>query len=108
MVWLFAPNIVGYIRVALLVVFILCYDTAPLFAITCYSTNMALDAVDGFLARRYNQSTQFGAMLDMVTDRQSSLSLLLVNAIQSTDMQKTFMCLLVLDIVSHWIWVFSA
>jgi phosphatidylglycerophosphate synthase len=54
MVWCFAPNLVGYLRAALLLVFIGTFDVAPFLAITCYVINMLLDAVDGFLARRYD------------------------------------------------------
>jgi hypothetical protein len=34
-----------------------------------YSISCLLDAADGWAARKYNQSSSFGAVLDMVTDR---------------------------------------
>ena len=35
----------------------------------CYILSGFLDAFDGHAARAFNQSTKFGAMLDMLTDR---------------------------------------
>ena len=34
------------------------------------------DLVDGHAARKFNQSSEFGGMLDMITDRCSTLGLL--------------------------------
>jgi CDP-diacylglycerol--inositol 3-phosphatidyltransferase len=34
-----------------------------------YSVSQGLDAVDGVVARKFNQCTKFGQVLDMLTDR---------------------------------------
>ena len=65
-VWLFAPNLIGYARVALLVAAVL-VSTSPartdaFFAL--YFLSYALDAVDGPVARALGQTTRFGAVLD--------------------------------------------
>ena len=43
--------------------------TSPVLAGTLYLFSGFLDAFDGWAARKFNQSTMFGAVLDMVTDR---------------------------------------
>ena len=51
----------------------------PLHPRTCcllYTISCLLDALDGFAARRFGQSTRFGAVLDMVTDRCTTACLL--------------------------------
>lgn len=106
-VWCYAPNLVGYVRIILLLVFIALYDKEPLISVVCYTVSMAFDALDGFLARLLNQSTRFGAMLDMVTDRLSTICMLMVNSLQHTEMTKLFLFLLLLDIGSHWFLVCS-
>ena len=41
-----------------------------------------LDAVDGHAARLLGQSSKFGAMLDMLTDRHQNIELLSFSAVQ--------------------------
>ena len=41
----------------------------PVAAGICYFLSGFLDHFDGHAARKYNQCSQFGATLDMVTDR---------------------------------------
>ena len=57
---------------------------------------------DGMAARAFNQSTKFGALLDMVTDRCSTVGLLLV--LSHRYPQYTLGChfFIWLDIFSHW------
>lgn len=43
-------------------------DTHPKYCTVLYCVSCLLDAFDGMAARALNQSTQFGAVLDMVTD----------------------------------------
>ena len=55
-------------------------------------------------ARRFHQSSYFGGMLDMITDRCSTAGLLLILASKSSNpaLVATLVCLLVLDMSSHW------
>lgn len=52
----------------MVVAFKLCF-TSPLPAAICYCISQGLDAVDGVVARYFNQCSKFGAVLDMLTDR---------------------------------------
>ena len=65
------PNCVGYVRIILLLLF-LAFDKIEL-----YMLSYLLDALDGYLARKYNQCTTFGGVLDMIVDRISSSVILL-------------------------------
>ncbi|KAH7815685.1 putative CDP-diacylglycerol--inositol 3-phosphatidyltransferase [Monocercomonoides exilis] len=63
-VW-YIPNIIGYIRIILSFISCLAFHR-PIIFVTCYLTAFILDWADGFFARRYNQCSQFGALLDIV------------------------------------------
>lgn len=67
-----------------------------------YSLSQILDMFDGMAARAFNQSTNFGAVLDMVTDRCSSTGLMLV--ISHRYPQYVIWChaFIWIDICSHW------
>ncbi|KFD60087.1 hypothetical protein M514_27729 [Trichuris suis] len=75
-VFFFIPNLIGYMRVVLTV--LSCYYMATHYraAALFYVCSSLLDAVDGYAARYFNQSSLFGAMLDMLTDRCTTLCLL--------------------------------
>lgn len=72
MVFLFVPNLIGYLRFAFLFAVFPLYTHSPLAALVCYGLSQLLDAFDGMAARHFNQSTRFGAVLDMVCDRASN------------------------------------
>lgn len=72
MVFLFVPNLIGYLRFAFLFAVFPLYRTQPLAALLCYGLSQLLDAFDGMAARYFKQSTKFGAVLDMVCDRASN------------------------------------
>ncbi|KAG9725810.1 hypothetical protein KCU59_g15025, partial [Aureobasidium melanogenum] len=75
-IFMFVPNLIGYARVFLAIGSL---NYMPLHPRTCallYSISCLLDALDGYAARSFNQSTKFGAVLDMVTDRCTTTCLL--------------------------------
>lgn len=43
-----------------------------------YLLSFVGDLIDGYVARKFNQSSEYGGMLDMITDRCSTLGLLFV------------------------------
>jgi CDP-diacylglycerol--inositol 3-phosphatidyltransferase len=70
----------------------------PLHPRTCsalYSISCLLDALDGYAARYFEQSTKFGAVLDMVTDRCTTACLIV------------FQGLISLDLASHYIHMYA-
>ena len=48
-----------------------CYymKTSPWLAMVMYMTNVHLDELDGIVARRLKQTSMYGALLDIITDR---------------------------------------
>eukprot|EP00731_Ephydatia_muelleri_P022544 Em0015g127a len=66
-VFLYVPNIIGYLRVGLVVVAWLYYDMLPVF-LPFYLSSVILDVVDGYAARYLDQTSAFGAWLDVWVD----------------------------------------
>lgn len=82
----------------------------PLHPRTCfglYSVSCILDALDGLAARQYNQSTTFGAVLDMVTDRCTTSCLLVFLASAFPRYSIIFQILISLDLASHYIHMYA-
>jgi CDP-diacylglycerol--inositol 3-phosphatidyltransferase len=101
-VYLYVPNLIGYMRAILTIAFIHFSLTDWKIAITCYVASFAGDLFDGIAARALNQCSNFGAVLDMVVDRCSTACLLVVLSHQYPQYMFGFCCLLVLDFSSHW------
>jgi CDP-diacylglycerol--inositol 3-phosphatidyltransferase len=78
MVFLFIPNIIGYFRFGFLFISLFTYRDYPIYTILCYGLSQLLDMFDGMAARKFNQSTDFGAVLDMVCDRASDAVILAI------------------------------
>ena len=82
----------------------------PLHPRTCsllYSISCLLDALDGYAARRFNQSTKFGAVLDMVTDRCTTACLLVFLASAFPRWALLFQGLISLDLASHYMHMYA-
>ncbi|KAL4855047.1 CDP-diacylglycerol--inositol 3-phosphatidyltransferase 1 [Chlorella vulgaris] len=68
-VLLLPPNLVGHLRLLLAHVAATASSAGHgSLALSCFSCSLALDAADGWLARRFNCSTSFGALYDVVID----------------------------------------
>jgi CDP-diacylglycerol--inositol 3-phosphatidyltransferase len=63
---LFLP---GYTRIILAGLSLHFMGYHPKYCTLLYSVSCLLDAVDGHAARAFGQTSKFGAVLDMVTDR---------------------------------------
>ncbi|KAH0583964.1 CDP-diacylglycerol-inositol 3-phosphatidyltransferase [Termitomyces sp. 'cryptogamus'] len=68
-VFLFVPNLIGYSRILLAGLSLHFMSYHPKYCTLLYVVSCLLDAVDGQAARALNQTSKFGAVLDMVTDR---------------------------------------
>lgn len=82
----------------------------PLHPRTCsilYSISCLLDALDGLAARRYNQATRFGTVLDMVTDRCTTSCLLCFLATAFQRWSIVFQLLISLDLASHYMHMYA-
>ena len=76
---------------------------------TLYFMSSFLDAFDGMAARYFDQSSTFGGMLDMLTDRVGTMALIM--SIATFEMYRPytwlFQLICVLDIVAHWAHMYS-
>jgi CDP-diacylglycerol--inositol 3-phosphatidyltransferase len=82
----------------------------PLHPRTCallYSVSCLLDALDGYAARAFNQSTKFGAVLDMVTDRCTTTCLLVFLSTAMPRWSMVFQLLISLDFTSHYMHMYA-
>ncbi|XP_070051507.1 probable CDP-diacylglycerol--inositol 3-phosphatidyltransferase 2 [Nicotiana tomentosiformis] len=105
-VYLYIPNIIGYLRILMnCVAFAVCFADKKLFSLL-YFVSFVCDALDGWFARKFNQASTFGAVLDMVTDRVSTACLLVILS-QVYRPGLVFLSLLALDISSHWLQMYS-
>lgn len=98
---------IGYLRIVLA---ILSLYYMPLHPRTCsilYSISCLLDALDGYAARYYEQSTRFGAVLDMVTDRCTTSCLLVFLSSAFPRWAIVFQGLISLDFASHYIHMYT-
>lgn len=83
----------------------------PLHPRTCsllYTISCLLDALDGYAARMLDQGTQFGAVLDMVTDRCTTTCLLVFLAAAMPRWAIVFQGLIVLDLASHYMHMYAS
>jgi len=107
-VYMFMPNLIGYTRVIFAFISFLFLKSCPLTAMAFYFTSCILDALDGTAARRYNQCSQFGAVLDMITDRFTSSALICYLAMVWPKWLFVFQFLIALDFSSHYFHMYSS
>ncbi|KAL1769999.1 CDP-diacylglycerol-inositol 3-phosphatidyltransferase [Sigmodon hispidus] len=93
-IFLFVPNLIGYARIVFAIISFYFMPCCPFTASSFYLLSGLLDAFDGHAARALNQGTRFGAMLDMLTDRCSTMCL--------------FQLSMSLDVASHWLHLHSS
>lgn len=107
---LYAPNLIGYARIALSA-YAFCSHERPWTFLCAYFSGFLLDAADGYAARLLDQSSEFGALLDMLTDRCSTAGLLVIlartYAVAGANILYVplFLSLVLLDAVSHFMQV---
>jgi len=102
-IFLFVPNLIGYGRIGLAILSFYYMPTNHVVASWCYILSGFLDAFDGHAARKYNQSTKFGAMLDMLTDRCATMCLLATLCTFYPKWMFFFQMSMTIDIACHWI-----
>ncbi|PXF49168.1 CDP-diacylglycerol--inositol 3-phosphatidyltransferase [Gracilariopsis chorda] len=101
-VWVYVPNIIGYLRIILSIIAFTNYRTPGVF-FGYYFVGFVLDAADGLAARKLNQSSDFGAQLDMLTDRCATAALLTVLSYLYPNQAYICYALIFLDGYSHWV-----
>ena len=103
------PNLLTLLRIVMIPLFIaayyLPYDWAPALTTALFVLAALTDWLDGYLARRLNQSSAFGAFLDPVADKLMVLSALVLLTsdphIQSHVLDERLFALVVLIIIGR-------
>ncbi|EGR52328.1 uncharacterized protein TRIREDRAFT_74026 [Trichoderma reesei QM6a] len=106
-IFLFWPNIIGYCRIVLAIASLYYMPLHPRTCSLLYSISCLLDALDGYAARAFNQSTRFGAVLDMVTDRCTTSCLLVFLSSAFPRWAIIFQGLIALDFSSHYMHMYA-
>ena len=101
-VYLYVPNIIGYARILLaFAAFRVAFSNVRA-CLMMYFLSFVCDELDGRFARRFNQTSRFGALLDMLTDRMATSALLVILAMEYREWYVHAIALLALDVCSHW------
>eukprot|EP00054_Salpingoeca_dolichothecata_P032685 m.266410 g.266410 ORF g.266410 m.266410 type:complete len:221 (-) comp30726_c0_seq1:151-813(-) len=106
-VFLWVPNLIGYTRIILCLASLPLMSTSPYTSMFLYWLSAFLDAFDGYAARKLNQCSQFGSVLDMVSDRCTTLALWMCLGSFYPTYIVYFQLVAILDIGSHWIHMHS-
>mmetsp|Transcript_9040 Transcript_9040/g.19268 ORF Transcript_9040/g.19268 Transcript_9040/m.19268 type:complete len:227 (-) Transcript_9040:129-809(-) len=112
-VLVYIPNLIGYSRVLFSLaslILMICFPEQWVVAAVLYVSSFVGDLFDGMAARKFDQSSTFGGLLDMVTDRCSTAGLLCALSKEYSEnagMVLLFTMLIILDISSHWCQMYS-
>lgn len=106
-VLLFIPNLIGYTRILAAVLSFVCMKHHPVATLYLYGISGFLDAFDGWAARKYNQGTRFGAVLDMVTDRCATTSLICYLCVLYPRFVLFWQFMVSLDLTSHYMHMYA-
>ncbi len=107
-VFLYVPNIIGYLRFGLYLASFVSHSLGNWqLCIGLYAIAFILDEFDGRAARAYNQSSNFGAALDMVADRSATAGLCLILAQLYPNYLLAFIGAIALDISSHYYLIYA-
>lgn len=106
-VLLFIPNLIGYVRILTAVLSFMTMKNHPVWTLILYGISGFLDAFDGYAARKFNQGTSFGAVLDMVTDRCATSSLICYLCVIYPRFCIIWQLLVSLDLASHYMHMYA-
>eukprot|EP00921_Rhytidocystis_pertsovi_P017755 GHVQ01027887.1.p1 GENE.GHVQ01027887.1~~GHVQ01027887.1.p1 ORF type:complete len:242 (+),score=19.56 GHVQ01027887.1:363-1088(+) len=107
-VLMYVPNVIGYVRIVLVIVCCWLAHKSWIMTVLLYGSSQFMDALDGWTARRYGQVSVFGAVLDQVTDRLSTVLLYFLNVAAYPEYLSVVFLLCVVDLGGHWMYVFSS
>lgn len=106
-IFMFIPNLIGYSRVIFALASLFYMQWHPKYCTMLYCLSCILDALDGVAARRYGQTSKFGAVLDMVTDRCTTSSLICFLCVAYPKWAVFFQLLVSLDLASHYMHMYA-
>lgn len=107
-IFLYVPNLIGYSRVVFALLSLFFMRWHPKYCTVLYCLSCLLDALDGAAARRLGQTSHFGGILDMVTDRCTTSSLICYLCITYPRYVVLFQLLVSLDLASHYMHMYAS
>lgn len=106
-VMFYIPNLIGYFRVLTALISFWLMQNHQILTLIFYGISGFLDAFDGYAARKYNQGTRYGAVLDMVTDRCATSSLICYLCVIYPQYTFIWQLLVSLDLASHYMHMYA-
>ncbi|CCD22629.1 CDP-diacylglycerol--inositol 3-phosphatidyltransferase NDAI_0A04730 [Naumovozyma dairenensis CBS 421] len=103
----YIPNQIGYMRVLTAIISFFTMANHPVMTGLVYTVSCLLDALDGTMARKYNQVSSLGAVLDMVTDRSTTSGLICFLCYKFPNLCVILQILISLDISSHYMHMYA-
>lgn len=94
------PNILTYLRFLLIVPFVISFlNENYVVAAVCIAFSGISDCLDGFLARKLNQVTDIGKILDPIADKLTLLSVVVCMAIYAPSVIPILVILIIKDLL---------
>jgi CDP-diacylglycerol--inositol 3-phosphatidyltransferase len=97
----YLPNLITYFRLALLIFASFIFENHPVAALNIYLVSGLSDMLDGYVSRKFQQSSQYGAVLDYLVDRVGTIFLIMFLCLLAPHYFKIFLFILMVDISSH-------
>lgn len=95
------PNILTLFRLFLIPVFLVCFysgiEQARFWAAFVFCLAAITDALDGYIARKFQQSTLFGAFLDPVADKVMVCAAMVLVAVDSNSLWVTMPAIVIIS-----------
>ena len=94
------PNLLTYLRFVLVVPFVILFLSEKyLLSAICIGLSGISDCLDGFFARKLNQVTQLGKLLDPIADKVTLISVMLCMAFYAPNVIPILVVLIAKDVV---------
>lgn len=107
-VFFYKANIVDYVRLVLLISAFAVAQSCPYLFFILYALSQLMDMLDGYMARKYDECSKFGAVLDMVLDRASDVVFFVLLGHLYPKYNVLFGFLGLLDLCAHWTHMYVA
>lgn len=98
--WLTIPNLLSFFRILLIVPFVYFFlkENYVLAAVMLILSGLS-DACDGFIARKFNQVTELGKMLDPIADKLTLIAIMVCITIFSPIVLPVMIVLILKDVI---------
>jgi CDP-diacylglycerol--inositol 3-phosphatidyltransferase len=102
------PNRIDYMRFVLLIIGLCLYPYHPITSLNLIVLSCLLDALDGYLARKLNQSSVLGSALDFAIDRITLAAITVLLIITEPSYWLFWLFILLLDSASHFMHLYAS